>query len=188
GVVFEKKAEQHLVEFTAEAISEGAVIGWFQNRMEYGPRALGARSILADPRRGDIKNLLNEKVKFRERFRPFAPMVKEEKADVYFHMKCESSPFMLKVFPVRESYKSILKGITHVDGSARVQTVSKEVYPKLWNLLDAMERKSEVAVLLNTSFNENEPIVNSPKEALDCFLRTRMDYLIIGSFIVSRRS
>lgn len=185
-IIYERKKESDLLKFISEKISAGAVVGWFQDRMEYGPRALGARSILADPRRGDIKDLLNEKVKFREKFRPFAPMVKEEKANEYFEMKCSASPFMLNVFPVREQYRSELKGITHVDGSARVQTVSKEVCPKLWKLLDAMESVTGMPVLLNTSFNENEPIVNSPKEALDCFLRTRMDYLILGSYLIRR--
>lgn len=186
GIKIQKMDEEKLLGLTAQSIVDGAVIGWFQNKMEFGPRALGARSILADPRRSDIKDLLNKKVKFREKFRPFAPMVKEELADKYFEMKCRSSPFMMNVYTVRSEYRSVLAGITHVDNTARVQTVSHSEYPLLWKLLDRMEKLSDVAVLLNTSFNENEPIVNTPQEALDCFLRTQMDYLIIGSYVVSR--
>jgi carbamoyltransferase len=153
--------------------------------MEFGPRALGNRSILADPRRADIRDILNLKIKHRELFRPFAPAVVEEKASEYFEM-ANPSPFMLKVFVVKNDKKSIIPAVTHVDGTARVQTVSKETQPLFWQLLIAYGKETGIPIILNTSFNENEPIVCTPKEALDCFLKTKMDILVLGHYFLER--
>lgn len=171
----------------ARAIAGGKIVGWFQGRMEWGPRALGNRSILADPRPAEIKDVLNERVKYREGFRPFAPSVLEEKAGEWFDMKTSSSPFMNFVFPVRTGKKETIPAVTHVDGTARMQTVSRATNPLFWNLIHEFERISGVPMVLNTSFNENEPIVCTPEDALECFLRTRMDVLVLGSTWIKRK-
>ena len=174
-----------LCDWTASRISEGLVIGWFQGRMEWGARALGNRSILADPRRADMREIINTKIKFREKFRPFAPSVAEEACNQYF-TGAVPDPFMIQVYPVALDKRAIIPAVTHVDGSGRLQTVSRESNPVYWELIHAFERRTGVPILLNTSFNENEPIVLRPEEALDCFLRTRMDVLVLGHHVVTK--
>jgi len=171
--------------WTATRLAEGLIVGWFQGRMEWGARALGNRSILADPRRSDMREIINTKIKFREKFRPFAPSVLEEAFDRYF-VGAVADPFMMQVYPVRPERRSEVPAITHVDGSGRIQTVSAEANPMYWRLIRAFERETGVPILLNTSFNENEPIVHEPAEALDCFLRTRMDAIVLGQHVVSK--
>jgi carbamoyltransferase len=174
-----------LYDFTAAKIADGQVVGWFQGRMEWGARALGNRSILADPRRADMREIINTKIKFREKFRPFAPSILEEAYPHYF-VGAVPDPFMIQVYPVRPEKRTVIPAVTHVDGSGRIQTVSRETNPVYWNLIRAFERVTGVPVLLNTSFNENEPIVLQPDEALDCFLRTRMDVLVLGNRILTK--
>ena len=171
--------------WTAEQIAAGRVVGWFQGRMEWGARALGNRSILADPRRADMRDIINTRIKFRERFRPFAPSLAEEALDEYF-IGAVPDPFMLQVYTVRPDKRSVVPAITHVDGSGRLQTVSQGTNARYWTLIKAFERISGIPMLLNTSFNENEPIVLRPAEALDCFLRTHMDVLVMGRHAVER--
>ena len=170
---------------TARLLAEGNVVGWFQGRMEWGSRALGNRSILADPRRTDMRDLINTRIKFRERFRPFAPSVLEERLDDYFVGAAED-PFMQQVYPIREERRSEIPAVTHVDGSGRLQTVSAEANPRYHALISAFDALTGTPVVLNTSFNENEPIVDTPAQALDCFLRTQMDVLVVGDTIVRR--
>ncbi|MBI2881124.1 MAG: carbamoyltransferase [Candidatus Tectomicrobia bacterium] len=177
--------EESLCRYTAERIAEGKVVGWFQGRMEWAARALGNRSILADPRRSDMRDIINTKIKFRERFRPFAPAVLEESVDEYF-VGGVPDPFMIQVYPVRPDKRDVIPAVTHVDGSGRLQTVSRETNPVFWRLIREFQRLTGVPVLLNTSFNENEPIVCTPREALDCFLRTRMDLLILGNLAIEK--
>jgi carbamoyltransferase len=171
--------------WTAAQIADGRVVGWFQGRMEWGARALGNRSIVADPRRADMRDIINTRIKFRERFRPFAPSVLEEALDDYF-VGAVPDPFMLQVYPVRPEKRAIVPAITHVDGSGRLQTVSARSNARYYNLIRAFARLSGVPMLLNTSFNENEPIVLTPAQALDCFLRTSMDVLVIGRHVLER--
>ena len=177
--------EEAVVRTTARLIADGSVVGWYQGRMEWGARALGNRSILADPRRGDMRDLINLKIKFREKFRPFAPSIAEESVDDYFE-QAVPDPFMLQVYPVREDKRSLLPAITHVDGSGRLQTVSERTNPLYYRLIKEFERLTSVPVLLNTSFNENEPIVDTPAQALDCFLRTRMDAIVLNNTVIRR--
>jgi carbamoyltransferase len=177
--------EDRLAAETAAAIAAGAVVGWYQGRSEWGPRALGNRSILADPRRSDMKDLLNLKIKRRESFRPFAPSILEERTGEWFTIDYPD-PFMIKVYPIRPEKRALLPAVTHVDGTGRLQTVSLGTNPRYWKLLRAFEERTGVPILLNTSFNENEPIVNTPGEALDCFLRTRMDRLVLGDVVLTR--
>jgi carbamoyltransferase len=172
---------------TADAIAEGKVIGWFQGRMEWGPRALGNRSILADPRRSDMKEILNLKIKRRESFRPFAPSILRAHVPEWFESD-DDVPFMMQVFQIREEKRASIPAVTHVDGSGRLQTVSEDSNPRYFRLIDAFREITGVPMLLNTSFNENEPVVCRPEQALDCFLRTRMDVLVLGDFIVYRNS
>jgi carbamoyltransferase len=173
---------------TAEAVDclvGGGVVGRFQGRAEWGPRALGNRSVLADPRRAEMKDLLNERVKRREEFRPFAPAVPEERAAEYFEHH-HPSPFMNQVYPFRPAQARLLPAVAHVDGSGRLQTVSRSSNPGFHRWLEAFGERTGLPVLLNTSFNENEPIVNTPAEAIACFARTRMDMLVIGRAVVRR--
>ena len=179
--------EDRLVGDTADAIARGDVVGWYQGRSEWGPRALGNRSILADPRRADMKELLNRKIKRRESFRPFAPSVLEERTGDWFTLSYPD-PFMIKVYPIRPEKRPLIPAVTHVDGTGRLQTVSLRTNPRYWKLIRAFEERTGVPMVLNTSFNENEPIVNTPAEALDCFLRTRMDRLVLGDIVLSRGS
>ncbi len=171
---------------TAKLIAEGNVIGWYQGRMEWGARSLGNRSILADARRADIRDLINAKIKFREKFRPFAPSIVEEAMDEYF-VGAAADPFMQQVYPVREDKRAVLPAITHADGSGRLQTVSMRTNPLYYELITEFGRLTGVPVLLNTSFNENEPIVDTPEQALDCFFRTRMDVIVVNSTVIRRK-
>jgi carbamoyltransferase len=179
--------EERLADGTAAAIAGGEVVGWYQGRSEWGPRALGNRSILADPRRGDMKEILNLKIKRRESFRPFAPSVLEERTGEWFTIDVPD-PFMIKVYPIRPEKRPLVPAVTHVDGTGRLQTVARRANPRYWALIAAFERRTGVPMVLNTSFNENEPIVNTPAEALDCFLRTRMDRLVLGDVVLARRA
>lgn len=177
--------KNQLCKRTATEIAEGRIVGWFQERMEWGPRALGHRSILADPRKIEMKDILNGRIKKREPFRPFAPSILLEKVGEYFE-KDYPDPFMLKVYPVRQEKRAIIPAVTHVDGSGRLQTVTKQDNPLYWQLIKEFENLTSVPILLNTSFNENEPIVCTPEEALDCFLRTKMDVLVLGNYFIKR--
>jgi carbamoyltransferase len=170
---------------TAQLIADGNVVGWYQGRMEWGARALGNRSILADARRGDMRELINSRIKFREKFRPFAPSILEHAMDEYF-VDAAPDPFMQQVYPVREEKRAILPAITHADGSGRLQTVTERTNPRFFRLISEFEAITGVPVLLNTSFNENEPIVDTPEQAVDCFLRTRMDAIVVNNTIVRR--
>lgn len=169
----------------ADCIANGGVVGWFRGKSEFGPRALGNRSILADPRRADATELLNLKIKKREPFRPFAPSVLKEAAQEWFDGP-DDVPFMEKVYPVTREKRALVPAVTHVDGTGRLQTVSQQTNPDFYRLIDSFYRKTGIPMLLNTSFNENEPIVNSPAEALDCFLRTKMDMLVLENYVVVR--
>jgi carbamoyltransferase len=169
----------------ATSITEGQVVGWFQGRMEWGPRALGNRSILCDPRRGDMKAILNAKIKRRESFRPFAPSILREEVARWFEID-DDEPFMMKVFQIRPEKRLLIPAITHVDGSGRLQTVTRDQNPVYHDLIRQFFVLTGVPMLLNTSFNENEPIVCRPEEALDCFLRTRMDLLVLGNWQIRR--
>jgi carbamoyltransferase len=184
--VEEISEEAALCRRTAAAIADGQVVGWFQGRMEWGPRALGNRSILCDPRRADMKALLNAKIKRRESFRPFAPSVLEEAVSEWFE-EDDAVPFMMQVFQIREEKRNSIPAVTHVDGSGRLQTVSRLTNPRYYRLIDSFRNLTGVPMVLNTSFNENEPVVCEPKEALECFLRTRMDVLVMGDTVVERR-
>lgn len=177
--------DNELYEKVAEKLVNGGVIGWFTGRAEFGPRALGGRSILADPRRADAKELLNSKVKRRESFRPFAPSILQEYVREYFEID-DMVPFMEKVFPIKPEKYAIIPAVTHVDGTGRLQSVIKDICPRYYRLIETFYQKTGVPILLNTSFNENEPIVNSPQEALDCYLRTSMDMLVLENCIISR--
>jgi carbamoyltransferase len=177
--------EAALCRRTAAAIEAGQVVGWFQGRMEWGPRALGNRSILCDPRRPDMKALLNDKIKRRESFRPFAPSVLEEAVPEWFE-EDDAVPFMMQVFQIRNEKRKLIPAVTHVDGSGRLQTVSRSTNPRYHRLIEEFRTLSGVPLVLNTSFNENEPVVCTPQEALDCFLRTKMDALVIGDTVISR--
>jgi carbamoyltransferase len=169
----------------ADLLAEGKIVGWFQGRMEFGPRALGNRSILADPRQSEMKDRLNLRIKHRESFRPFAPAVLEEYVDEYFE-DSSPSPFMLMVFKVRPDKRPLIPATRHVDNTGRVQSVSRQVNPRFWGLIDQFRKRTGIPLVLNTSFNENEPIVCSPQDALHCFATTRMDALALGPFLVSR--
>lgn len=177
--------EERLLADTAAAIAGGEVVGWYQGRSEWGPRALGNRSIVADPRRADMKDLLNRKIKRRESFRPFAPSVLAERTGEWFTIDYPD-PFMLKVYPIRPEKRGLVPAVTHVDGTGRLQTVARSANPRYWGLIRAFETLTGVPMVLNTSFNENEPIVNTPAEALDCFLRTKMDRLVMGDVVLRR--
>jgi carbamoyltransferase len=175
-----------LYETTAKSIADGEVVGWFQGRMEWGPRALGNRSILGDPRRADMKDILNLKIKRRESFRPFAPSILREHVKEWFTLDDEV-PFMMKVFPIREEKRAQIPAVTHVDGSGRLQTVYRDTNERYHGLIEAFNKLTGVPMVLNTSFNENEPVVCKPVEALACFLRTKMDVLVLGNFYIRRR-
>jgi carbamoyltransferase len=175
--------EGELCRRTAEAVTRGAVIGWFQGRMEWGPRALGNRSIVCDPRRADMKDILNRKIKRRERFRPFAPAILREHVGEWFEAE-DDVPFMMQVLQIKPEKRPLIPAVTHVDGSGRLQTVHRETNPRFHRLIEAFRALTGVPMVLNTSFNENEPVVCNPEEALDCFLRTRMDMLVLGDTLV----
>jgi carbamoyltransferase len=182
-VNYRRVADDELVDQAAHQLVRGGVLGWFQGRMEFGPRALGARSILADPRRQDMKDILNARIKFREPFRPFGPSLLAEAAHDYFDTS-SPSPFMVQARSIRPHQRSRIPAVTHVDGTGRLQTVERELNPRYWELLKRFGELTGVPVLLNTSFNENDPIVDTPAQAIDCFRRTHMDAIAIGSFLV----
>jgi carbamoyltransferase len=177
--------EKPLLERTAKIIGEGKILGWFQGRAEWGPRALGNRSIVADPRRPEMKEVLNRRIKHREIFRPFAPSILAEASGEWFE-NSHPSPFMTMAYPVRAAKRDKIPAPTHVDGTGRLQTVTKTANPRYWELIKEVERQTGVPVVLNTSFNDNEPIVCKPQEAIDCFLRTRMDALVLGDFLITK--
>lgn len=186
NIEYTRYSDEELYEKVSDQLVNAGVVGWFNGRAEFGPRALGGRSIIADPRRTDAKDLLNAKVKRRESFRPFAPSILKEYVNEYFEVNDEV-PFMEKVFPIKKAKQTEIPAVTHVDGTGRLQTVDKNITPRYYQLIDAFRRKTGVPILLNTSFNENEPIVNSPEDALECFLRTNMDMLVLENCIVERK-
>lgn len=186
GIIYERLEDDELYNRITDKLIEPGVVGWFSGRAEFGPRALGGRSILADPRNNKAKELLNAKIKRRESFRPFAPSILREYVSDYF-TKVEEVPFMEKVFPIKPDKQNEIPAVTHVDGTGRLQTVSKDVSPRYYALINRFREKTGVPILLNTSFNENEPIVNTPAEALDCFLRTQMDMLVLENCIIERQ-
>ncbi len=185
GLIFERLPEEMLCTRVATALANGQLVCWFQGRMEWGPRALGNRSLLADPRREDMRALINSKVKHRHPFRPFAPAVLEERASEYFDLP-SPSPFMQFTVPTRPSAKGVIPAVTHVDGTARVQTVDRDSNPKFRRLLETFDRLTGVPVLLNTSFNVNEPIVCSPEDAIRSFQRTQVEWLVLENLLVRR--
>jgi carbamoyltransferase len=178
-------AEDILMQRTAAIVADGKILGWFQGRAEWGPRALGNRSIVADPRRPEMKEILNQRIKHREIFRPFAPSILAESTGEWFE-KSHPSPFMTLAYSVRPEKREKIPAPTHVDGTGRLQTVTRDANPRYWGLIKAFERLTGVPVVLNTSFNDNEPIVCRPEEALDCFERTQMDALVLGDFLITR--
>ena len=185
GARYNRLSREELLEDIAQCIADGDVIGWFQGRMEWGPRALGNRSILAHPGRPDMKDILNARIKHREWFRPFAPSVRAERqAELFEHT--HPSPFMLHVYKIRPEWRDRLCTVNHVDNTGRLQTVSREENALYYDLIRAFEEKTGIPVILNTSFNENEPIVCEPAEAIDCYQRTKMDVLAIGPFVCKK--
>ena len=185
NILFTELEDDVLFEKITECLVRGGVVGWFNGRAEFGPRALGGRSIIADPRRNDAKEILNLKIKRRESFRPFAPSILKEYVSEYFELN-DDVPFMEKVFLIKKEKRSEIPAVTHVDGTGRLQSVDKEISPRYYALIETFRKKTGVPILLNTSFNENEPIVNSPSEALDCYLRTNMDMLVMENIVVER--
>jgi carbamoyltransferase len=184
-MVYSMLSENQMSE-VARLIAAGLVVGWFQERMEFGPRALGNRSILADPGNPDMQNILNMKIKFREGFRPFAPAVKLEAMNTYFEPDL-ASPYMTFIHQVKTD-RAKLPAITHADGSARIQTVSRDSNPLFWSLLDEFEKISGVPILINTSFNvRGEPIVCTPEDAIRCFMNTGMDFLVLGDMLFDKQ-
>lgn len=187
GLNYETYDDREVTKRAAHDIADGLVVGWFQGRMEFGPRALGNRSIVVDPRRAEMKDILNERIKKREPFRPFAPSILEEHTGDYFEQD-HPAPTMLMVYQVREEKRMVIPAVTHVDGSGRLQTVSKSVNERYYQLISDFNELTGVPVVLNTSFNENEPVVCTPRHAIDCFLKTRMDVLYVGNYAVRRES
>jgi len=169
----------------AVVVSEGNVLGWFQGRMEWGPRALGNRSIICDPSRADMKEILNSKIKRRESFRPFAPAIIREEVANWFETDYDV-PFMLQVYQIREEKRALAPAVTHVNGSGRLQTVTEVQNLRYYRLIKELGKMTGVPMILNTSFNENEPVVCTPEEAMACFLRTKMDVLVLGDFFIQR--
>ena len=182
---FQTYTDEEITKRAAQDIAAGMVVGWFQGKMEFGPRALGNRSIVVDPRRAEMKDILNDRIKKREPFRPFAPSILEERIGDYFE-QTHPAPTMLMVYQVRPEKRSEIPAVTHVDGSGRLQTVSRNVNGRYYQLIADFAELTGVPVLLNTSFNENEPIVCTPDHAIDCFLKTRMDALYIGNHVLRR--
>lgn len=185
GLAYETDDDSDLSRRAALDISNGLVVGWFQGRMEFGPRALGNRSILVDPRRSDMKDILNQRIKKREPFRPFAPSILEDRVADYFE-QTHPAPAMLMVYQVKEERRKGIPAVTHVDGSGRLQTVSRRVNDRYYQLISDFNELTGVPVILNTSFNENEPIVCTPEQAIDCFKKTRMDVLYLGNYSIRR--
>lgn len=185
GLSYKELTKEELCSRIAAFLSAGKLVCWFQGRMEWGPRALGNRSLLADPRKAEIRDIINLKVKHREPFRPFAPSVLEEKSHDYFGNPIPS-PFMLFAFKVNPGKQKEIPAVTHVDGTARPQTVSREANPLYWNLIKEFENRTGIPVLLNTSFNVQEPIVCTPKDAIACFLKTRVDHLVLNNLLIEQ--
>lgn len=185
NIEFEELPEEKLLNTVTDCLIGGGVVGWFQGRAEFGPRALGNRSILVDPRRDDAKDLLNQKIKRRESFRPFAPSILAEHVSEYFEID-DNVPFMEKVFPIKKEKHALIPAVTHVDGTGRLQSVSHTDNPRYHDLIHNFYKKTGVPILVNTSFNENEPIVNSPEHALECYLRTSMDMLVLENIMIRR--
>jgi carbamoyltransferase len=177
--------EAAILDHVSASISDGLVVGWFEGRMEWGPRALGHRSILGDPRRADMKDILNKKIKRRESFRPFAPSILREHVAEWFELDADV-PYMMQVFPIRQEKRSLIPAVCHVDGTGRLQTVSEPDNGRYARLIQRFFEITGVPMVLNTSFNENEPIVCTPRQALECFLRTRMDLLVLEGFLIIR--
>jgi carbamoyltransferase len=186
NIKYRRLSDEELYDVVTDKLIEPGVVGWYNGRAEFGPRALGARSIIADPRNPKAKDLLNSKIKRRESFRPFAPSILKEYTGEFF-TKSDEVPFMEKVFPIRPEKHQVIPAVTHVDGTGRLQTVDKTVSPRYYALIEAFRQKTGIPILLNTSFNENEPIVNTPQEALDCFLRTQMDMLVLENCVIERQ-
>ena len=176
-----------LLEATVDRMIDGKVVGWFQGKMEFGARALGSRSLIADPRRTDMRDIINLRIKFREKFRPFAPSILEEEVGEWFEID-EHTPYMEKVFPIKIEKHALIPAVTHVDGSGRLQSVSKRTNPKYHALISKFFEKTGVPIVLNTSLNENEPVVRLPEEAISCFLRTDMDVLVLGNCLIDRHA
>ena len=185
GMEISELHESEIAKEAAREIAAGKILGWFQGRAEWGPRALGNRSIVADPRRPDMKDILNARIKHREMFRPFAPSVLAEATGEYFE-KSDPSPFMTQAYSVRPEKRDTIPAPTHVDGTGRLQTVTQEANPRYWGLIREFGNLTGVPVVLNTSFNDNEPIVCRPEEAIECFLRTKMDVLVLGDILVRK--
>jgi carbamoyltransferase len=185
GLPFETHNQTALLDQTTDLLIDGKVVGWFQGNMEFGARALGNRTLLADPRRSDMRDIINLRIKFRERFRPFAPSILEECVGDWFEID-EPAPYMEKVFPILSDRREQIPAVTHVDGSGRLQTVSRRTNPLYHALISRFFEKTGVPIVLNTSLNENEPIVRTPSEAISCFLRTDMDSLVLGPHIINR--
>lgn len=186
GLRYSRLDRDELLGETAEAIACGNVVGWFQGRMEWGPRALGNRSILAHPGFPGMKQILNERIKLREPFRPFAPSVLAERQSDLFEQS-QPSPFMQHVYKIRPNWRERLSAVTHVDDTGRLQTVTRQSNPLYYDLIKTFDSKTGIPAVLNTSFNENEPIVCEPSQAIECFLRTKMDVLTIGSYLCRKR-
>lgn len=185
GLKYETYSDEGVTKRAAEDIAAGAVVGWFQGRMEFGPRALGNRSIVADPRRADMKDILNARIKKREPFRPFAPSILDEYIGDYFE-QIHPAPTMLMVYQIKPERRDSIPAVTHIDGSGRLQTVTSEVNPRYYQLISDFHKLTGIPIVLNTSFNENEPIVCTPRHAIDCFMKTRMDVLYLGNHAVRR--
>ena len=185
GLVYDEVDDETLCREVAGLVAEGNIVGWFQGAMEWGPRALGNRSILADPRRHDMKDTLNARIKYREKFRPFAPAILQEAVGEYFDQSYPD-PFMLKVYGIHPEKQGDIPAVTHIDGTGRLQTVERHVNPRYWGVIKAFADLTGVPVILNTSFNENEPICCTPEEAIECYLRTKMDVLAIGNYIIRK--
>ncbi len=185
NISYTKLEGDELFDKVTTCLIDSGVVGWFQGRAEFGPRALGHRSIIADPRRNDAKEILNAKIKRRESFRPFAPSILKQHIPDYFE-QVDDVPFMEKVFLIKEEQRSKIPAVTHVDGTGRLQSVEQTIEPKYFGLINKFYEKTGVPILLNTSFNENEPIVNTPEEALNCFLRTKMDMLVLEDIVIER--
>ncbi len=187
GLPYAVLGQPELLEQTVQQMVDGKVVGWFQGKMEFGARALGNRSLIADPRRADMRDIINLRIKFREKFRPFAPSILKEYVGEWFEIN-EPTPYMEKVFPIRPEKRAAIPAVTHVDGSGRLQSVSKKTNPLYHALIEKFREKTGVPIILNTSLNENEPVVRTPAEAISCFLRTDMDVLVLGNNLIDRHA
>jgi carbamoyltransferase len=187
GLPYSRLDEPELLNRTVDLLLAGKVVGWFQGRMEFGARALGSRSLLADPRRVDMRDIINLRIKFREKFRPFAPSILEECVADWFEID-ELAPYLEKVLPIRPEKRPLIPAVTHVDGSGRLQSVCRRTNPLYHALITRFYERTGVPIVLNTSLNENEPIVRTPAEALSCFLRTDMDAIVLGPVLTDRHA